>query len=332
MKYLYLNVPIQNGDFLPDNRPGSILAILTAAALLGREDRSDERVDLWNNVLAREEHGHTKETYLAQQSDRLETKYKSDILREVPPPIDTLKDNDEEFAGWLQSIVARSLTRGTVYLAKRDVHICDNCDAGLALAEAPLTKGCQTCVSFGTHIGGRDTLLTKVDSHAMQYFAELTRGNGANVRPELGYGQEIMMNKRRLIGVSLEQFGFDADVLDPKIGLLPLALFALEKRGYSQGHLLVGRSSMTKNLIFPMALLGKDYLKYPRLQMVPIARAPVNYIRYLFDEGIVSRQQYAKIFTTTLPDVLIKMRHPLSPETLERVIFSRRLNNGIANN
>ena len=88
---------------------------------------------------------------------------------------------------------------------------------------------------------------------------------------------------------------------------------------------------MAKNLIFPLALLDEDYLTYPHIEMVPIARAPVDYIKYLLDEGVISHRQYTNIFTTILPGVLTNVRRPLSPETLERVIFGRRLNNGIAN-
>jgi len=322
MTALLTNAPIQNRDFNPDISSGSVLPIVVADYQIAQAEDGQPRVDLWNNVLAVEQQGHDTASFQDRSEQRLGRKYQSRLLASLPEPDKIFADDKSEFKAWGQAVVRRVLDNGTLSVEKREVHTCDICDGTIAHAEVELRNGCVSCASSETHIEEKSVLLAKLGSAAWGVAAVIT--GDASLRKLGADEMEIIINKKRLSGVCLDEFGFEDDVIDPKIGIGLLALYAAEYYGFSAVSIVVGRSSSRKNVPQLAAFLGQSITQFPSLRTSEIARAPLGYLSYLRDDGVIDEERYIDIICRVLPPYLLKMKKDMCPATLDRIIFSNR--------
>jgi len=323
MSKVIVNAPTQNKEFSPDDKLGKVIPLFVADWL--RHSDADYiqagAIDLWNNVLAAEQTGHTAESYDRMSRSRLARKYGSSLLSAVRTelPAYVITDTDADFATWSQGIIEKSVERGTLRTESHDVYICDSCDATIAEAAGPCTNGCMSCASFNVHIEPRPVLVSTVDEVAERKVDAATGTTHTKAAP-----RQSIVNRRRLNGIGLEAVGFEDDVVDPRVGLGMLAVYAASLANADQVDIIASRATVRQNMPYFYAAIGDLSEELPRLSVRGIAKAPVDHIAYLQDEGLMSPARYQTLVSSILPPALLEMKRDMTPQTLERLVFSRK--------
>lgn len=319
MPELFVNAPIQNKSFNPDTEVGRILTIYTARALNGP---GVSAAHLWNNVLASEQGTLTRDEYLNRSQERLEAKYKSMLLGRLACESDTLTDTNEGFVAWAQNLTADAIERGSVKELAEDAHVCNGCGATISLASAPAQNICSVCGTSGVHIEQRTMLLSRFDDDARIHMLD---------SPAISASEAIrltdrtfIISKPRIAGIDLDAFGQEGQVIDPKIAIGLLAIYAAELNGYDSVRVVAGRSSAFNNAAHLFSYLGDTTDAHPRFDISPIARAPIEHLHYLQSQAIVTPEKYQQIIEKVLPESLPYMSADMTPETLERLVFSHQ--------
>jgi hypothetical protein len=330
MLNLYVNPPTENKDFDPDISLGKIVPIYVAQSL--QQNEIPVRVDLWNNILATEMYGYSREEYREETKRRLDFKYSSHALRwlgKVTTKPQLLTDTTPEFIKWAQAKVDTSFEKGDTALVEAQVYTCENCSASICLApwrygEFSDLPSCSTCPGSANSIQTRLSLTTHINDDTIDQVNSFFGGNKAAAlsNKNLLYG-EVLISKQRVDGVGLEALGLPGEVLDPRVSLGLLALFAAEKNAMDQVNIVVARTSQTKNLPQFAAVMKSQLQDMPQLKMTGIPKVPVEYLRFLVMEGILKPEQMFSALYYKLAPALPKMVKEVTPQTAERIIFSR---------
>lgn len=315
MSEIYLNAPIQNSDFDPDERVGKVVPILVADWLRKEADSSLPTVDLWNSACA----GYENEDAARRG---LEKKYSSVILSSLDSSQCRVvkTDTDEDFGAWTNTVIDRLIDTGAVEHTEQKVFACAACGNAISLLDSAKPMICVACMSSDIRVADKKVLLSHIDAPALQRTSEATNATfDAKSYPP----HATILNKRRAMGVELSAFGFEGEVLDPKVSVGMLALYVAQKYDANQVSLVAARANASHNLPQLYGFLGSMADEFPQLSMKQIAKAPVGYIRYLYDEGVINEENYRQTVTKVLPPHLLHMKRDMTPETAERIIFGK---------
>lgn len=316
MRTIYLNAPIQNGNFSPDVSPGKIVPLLVAEWSRRHSGEDSDRVDLWNNIVAANTEG------LAEASRRLEAKYTSKLFTQLGEfgVRRIISDNNAEFIEWGTGLVDELIADGTLDIQERDVIACRRCDSVIALSDLETARLCVQCATDSMRSVKRQVLISHVDEAAIGKANHATDGLVSTLYPH----HESVVSKRRSGGIPLDKIGFPDQYVDPKVSVGLLALYAAEQLNGDRVELVASRTTCAHNLPQLYAFLGDHSDDLPDLKMKPIAKAPTGYVTYLRDEGIVPELDYYDILANVLPPYLLSMKQDMTPKTAERIIFGHR--------
>lgn len=317
MSELFVNAPTQNRDFIPRPLEGRSFPIVVAHWLA--ETRAASSADLWNNVIAAEERNICRAAYSQQMDERLKDKYTDPSILAGNDDTTVIADTDPEFCEWTQNLVVQLLDDGRIRLEDKEVHVCVTCDTAIALAEAPIQNACARCGSDVFCVKEQSALVASMTDQSEKRAAEIS---GTPLRTLCG--PEVLVSKQRHLGVSLEHIGLPGQVIDPKIGIGLLALYAASSSSSQTVTVVAGASSAHKNIPQITAFLGRNMDDLPELKVKPVPRIPTKYMQHLVDTGVMSEKQMSDVYMTILPEVAIGMKRDISPETLDRYIFSRK--------
>ncbi len=325
MSEIFVNAPIQNKDFDPDISMGKITPLFVADYLRKR-NAVPVAVHLWNNVIAAQQIGYTKEEYDANTEKLLHTKYNSQALKYLgqrAPCTLIITDTEQSFCSWASKVISKGLEYGDIKIENINCYICSDCDATLSHVGGPQPQ-CIACPDANTVLSKRDAMTISIDEKTLQAVARL----GGDTEPSILYGQipqgSQTINKRRITGVPLEEFGFPDDVLDPRIGLGLTALYAAHLTGAESVGMVIARSSLRMNMPQFLSATLNQIDDFPVLRQYPIQRSPTGYLAYLLDEKIVGEDTLYPAMIERLSPLLLHAKKPVSPQAAEQVIFCRK--------
>ncbi len=316
MSEIYLNAPIQNTPFNPDDRVGKVVPILVADWLRQENNSSLPVIDLWNSTGA---------SYETKEAARLglENKYASRVLSSLTTDGPRLveSDIDDAFNQWTNTVVESLLSKGALEADLREVYACGSCGNAISLLDSAPPLGCGACLAEDVVIVNKRVLVSHINEEALHKTSIATHGSfDARSYPTHG----TILNKQRVMGVELDQFGFEGEVLDPKVTVGMLALYVAQRYDADRVGLVASRSSAAHNLPQLFGFLGPVADELPQISMKQIAKAPVGYIDYLLQEGIISEEAYHNALSTLLPPHLLRMKKDMTPQTAEHIIFARK--------
>jgi len=323
MRNIIVNAPTQNKEFSPDQKIGKVIPMFAADWLRHNDESYSQSgaIDLWNNVLASEQKDHTSASYEAQSLLRISQKYDSLLLSatRIDNTSTILTDSEPEFVSWAQDIITECVTDGSLRLENHDVYVCDACDATIAEATNPCTNGCASCKTMQVHIENRQVLVSVINDQAEQRV-----DNATDTTHQVHEERRTIVNRRRLNGIGLESIGFKDDVVDPRIGLGMLAIYAAEIRSADQVDVVASRATIRQNLPHFYAAIGDKADELPDLRVRGIAKAPVEHIAYMQEQELLNLGKFQILMRHILPPALLSMKNDMSPQTLERLVFSRK--------
>lgn len=314
---IYLNAPIQNSGFSPDERVGKVVPILVADWVRNESDAPLESIDLWNSACT---------GYPSKEDARtgLEEKYSSDVLgslMQARPENHLIKtDVDEDFELWTLEMLDTLIQKGSLRVENQKVYACKRCGNTIALLDSMPPAVCGACMSRKVAVVDKKVIISSINAEALERTSQATDGSfDAHSYPL----HDTIVNKRRTMGVELDQLGFEGEVLDPKIAVGMLALYVAQRYDYDSVELVASRGSAAHNLPQLFGFLGDGADDFPQLRMKQIVKAPVGYIQYLYEDGVLSKDAYHQVLREVLPPYLLRMKRDMSPETAERIIFGK---------
>lgn len=265
---LFTNAAVQNRAFELDERPGKIAGIM-AAQLLNRIVGNSDVVHCWNNV------GMFDHDEAQEPNERLEDKYRSATMQRhraywgVGDNLEILTDDGQEFGDWATNVLAACLDGGDVYTETTDFHCCTDCD--LVIAETAVDiDACGRCGNESLDLKTEKALFvdTPVDRQALLPVTSMY--NAINVRQEqasmLQVPPRLLLSRTRSRGIGLDNLGLEGKVMDPRLGIGLLALYAADARGYQRGCLVQSTSTLVRTAPYVNAVItDPDRLQVPRL-------------------------------------------------------------------
>ncbi len=214
---------------------------------------------------------------------------------------DGLKDlgyyaKNPEFEKWAQGFLADLEADGSVDYSKRDVQICDECEAPQALEGVELTRcDCSYCgLALSVHIDSKYVLSLDLPQKPEDLIDKVEVYNPpTNWRGQLvTLPSSILISKKRTEGIEIPSS--DGLVIDAKVLNILLTLYmGLEKGSDKVSHLL-GRPHMNKLVPYTHILRRKDDI--PKLHYIGMSKMPLEAIlescekaNIQFSPGIIYR-------------------------------------------
>ncbi|HEX8182130.1 MAG TPA: hypothetical protein VF575_00845 [Candidatus Saccharimonadales bacterium] len=319
-----MNAPIQNREFNPDGQLGKVVPLFVAAHLRTQDAYMSTPVELWNNVIAQEQLGYDARKYEIRSTTMLDQKYGSSVLsllHSQTGEAEIIADDDSDFTKWATTVVESGLDSGNIRIEEETVYVCQDCHATLALAHGPKPRNCACC--YGS--GGINELNTVAMTATITPEALVSTAHATKQSIQLDLsGRKFIINKRRVTGVGLEWAGFADDVLDPRIGVGLLGLYAAIRNNADAVDFVSSRSAISHNLPQFFAAIASQCDTLPALEMVGIAKAPANYLSMLVNNHTLSADQMVSGLKDRLAPQLLKMRKDMTPQCAEQLLFSRR--------
>lgn len=326
MSNITVNAPVQNTNFCPDEQFGKVIPLFASQLLQGIDPSGhiDPHVELWNNVLASEQAGYDSLSYAQLTKDRLQEKYDSMLLQRLhgrDSRTAVLTDTDPDFLSWAAREITVAVDNDDMRIRKIGIYMCGLCEAALAVSEGPKPQNCSTCPEDTAIVDTEREILTAQFSQTSRQSVDKATGTVSNTDNS---GKIFIVNKRRVNGISLEGLGFPLDAVDPRIGLGLLATYAAAQSGADTVRVVASRKTVRQNLEHYFAATLSQQPDLPQIQMVGIAKAPADYLRYIRDEGLVDTAQLAEHLKRRIVPRLISMRRDMTPQYAEQLIFSKR--------
>lgn len=278
---IFANAAIQNRSFDVDQNPGKIAGIMVANVLNKLHD-NPETIHTWNNV------GTFAQTELEPPSKRLLAKYSSEPMQEHfdywqldDAGVDILTDVDDEFTSWARTVLEALIEKGQLVITRADFHACTACSTVIAEKSAPVND-CKGCGNCNLTTKNELALFVTLPEEKRSLLEKKNIFNAMNLRREQDALRQIpdrlLLSRDRAAGVDLSSFGLEGKVLDPRMGIGLLALYAAVKYDYGA----VGIVQTTKTLIRTVPYIGGarvDLLDLPSLQYVPHTLIDTPYLR-----------------------------------------------------
>ncbi|MFH8294948.1 hypothetical protein [Streptomyces sp. NPDC018059] len=263
MSVLYVNGPVQNGDFTLAERPGKAAGIRAAAALnalLGVRPVPH----LWNTVTLSGDQRHRAAAGPIGRQQREEQAIAAKYAPGEQPRAGVLTDTAPPVAALALETVGRLLADGTLALAPVEVRLCAGCGhmTGVVAHQA-----CRACGSEQTRPAKRRLLV--FDRPEGQPVLERDDFLAAGARTPshlLNIAQNtparLVLSRTRDHGVSLAPLGLDGLVLDPRAGLHVAVLAAAAAHGAQRPAMTV-----TENAAANVAAYGLPFRRHGAVRL-----------------------------------------------------------------
>lgn len=230
-RILFTNAAIENRKFTFDNKPQRAFSFLVAEALNRIYSPSAPRTHLWNEV----------GDFADRSNEPIDNKYAGDFANKyltAHGDPELISDNDKVFSGWAQGALEKMLEAGSVYEAEADFWACDDCDLAIAESVVNIAK-CPRCHSDESLIIRRELAMfcdTPDDKRILLCRDRIF--NQININHEIGRLEQLpprlLLSRDRNSGISLDGFGLKDKVLDPRLGIGMLAIYAAQRADFEQ--------------------------------------------------------------------------------------------------
>jgi hypothetical protein len=245
---LFTNAAVQNRSFDIDQNPGKVSGII-AAQLLNRLFDNPDVVHCWNNV------GLFDEAETTTSDERLEHKYDSQVLKQhltywgTAGKLVVQTDDEEWFSTWAVGLVESCLERGDIYIQNTTFSRCAQCDLVIAESAAHIDQ-CGRCKGQNLDVVKEDGLFVDVPDDRQSLLLPENLYNSINIYQERDSFKQLpprlLLSRDRSRGVNLERIGLTDKVLDPRLGIGLLAVYAASIRGYEKGCLVQSLSTLVR--------------------------------------------------------------------------------------
>jgi predicted RNA-binding Zn-ribbon protein involved in translation (DUF1610 family) len=250
MEKIFLNGPVQNGDFNLIDKPGKATGISIASSLnsiLGTESTPH----LWNSVMLSNDIAHRQATLHGENVSRarfelakIAGKYEPEELNQT----EIITDADPLVARFALNAVERALFEGRYDLSHEVVPICTSCGHMVGAEHS-----CRACggedISHERQrhlVAVRDPnrrILTRDNMYGYSNIRHL-RAIAANV-PE-----RLVLSKTRAYGIDLGRIGLNGLVLDPRVGLHMTVLATAEMKGAESATMILTPKAASKIIAY----------------------------------------------------------------------------------
>lgn len=323
MSVVYVNGPVQNGDFTLAELPGKAAGIRLAEALnalLG----SAPVPHLWNTVTLA---GDVRHRGTVDRVGRQEREERAVAAKYAPGPAPSgglLTDTAPCVAALALEMTGALLAEGTLAVRDLAVRLCVRCGHMTGTVE----HSCRSCGHGVTRQATRPMLvfdrsedqpvLQRDDFHAASARTPAHLLNIAHNTP-----QRLILSRTRDHGVSLAPLGLDGMVLDPRAGLHVAVLAAAAEHGATQPVMTVTENAAANVAAYgaPFRRHGTMRLRYALHGRIPYAAAAQERlyevhqvspaVRALFTSWylpLCSARERASIHADRLPSLLKFLR------------------------
>lgn len=313
MTELFVNGPVQNGDFSFADKPGRLVGFRLSGTL-NALSTGLIAPHVWNIVtlsgdVAYDLSGPESDRY-SYELQRVQQKYGDATVAEADLLGATIMtDTDSSVVSLGQSMVEEGLQSGRLKISKEKVNVCGGC--GHMAGSAVSCKACGGSSIFTEdqmHLvapreGGEPTLLdTETYGHVKAKYIS-----------DMGMHQPnpLILSRTRATGIDLSSFGLNKLVLDPRAGLHVAVLAAAKTVGADSAVMMITPDVATNiaahGMIFRRSNQGN--VKYGLHGRVPYDALPEPDKDGFSEEELVFRNWF-------LPLQSLVSRQPIAPEQL----------------
>lgn len=332
MSKIIVNAPVQNKEGSFDYSLGKVVPFYVAE-YIRTHDKSfvtqQNPIHLWNDNTVAEQYGHRAESFRAQQAARLLEKYQSSSMHLFKETFTaTYSDIDPDFVEWAQQEVVKMHENGTIAKKVVEAQVCNNCEGIIAHASSPELDCCSFCSS--RNIAKRQvTALTTTFRSSMLPVAQQMGVNREDKQALYNnlinaVDTEFIVNKRRIAGIGLKGLDLPYDVLDPRIGVGLLSIYAALLESGNHVEVVVGRKNIAHNIPQFLGATAAQLADYPTIALRGIVRAPVNYLKALVEDGEIEEMELYSILLNKIVKQLDRLRKDMSPTSAEQLIYSKK--------
>ncbi|NUK23689.1 hypothetical protein [Streptomyces lunaelactis] len=261
---VYINGPVQNGDFTLHERPGKAAGIRLAEALnalLGLAPVPH----LWNTVTLAGDVRH-REAADRDTVGRHQREQQALAAKYAPGPAPAggvLTDTAPCVVALALEMTEAQLADGTLSVRTMTVRLCARCGHMTGTVE----RACGSCGHETARIARRAMLVFDRGEHRPVLAREDFHAAGARTPAHLlniahNVPKVLVLSRTRDHGVSLAPLGLDGMVLDPRAGLHVAVLAAAADRGAAQPVMTV-----TENAAAHVAAYGAPFRNYGAMRL-----------------------------------------------------------------
>lgn len=220
-RVLFVNAPVQNGDFTLAAKPGKAVGIRLAAALnhiLGVRPVPH----LWNTVTLAGDRRHRQHTEAGGRLSRAD--FEAAVIAEkydITPAAGTATDASQQAADLAVQMVESGLRSGHLKISRETVHVCTRCGHLIGMIEEHACKACG-----GPESRERPIRLLVADRDPAVPVLPIERVHASGGRPQRhlrgiagNAPQRLILSRDRHHGIDLDPVGLPGLVLDPRTGL-----------------------------------------------------------------------------------------------------------------
>jgi hypothetical protein len=240
MNQLFVNGPIQNGNFSFAEMPGRAVSLRVCEAFNDLASGC-QAPDLWNTVTLKSDvqyadtgNGEDRGDY---ERRRIKEKYAGTDMAGRP----TMTDADPEVTQLGLTLVERGLSEGTLQLSDEIVNVCRSCAHMVGGAAA-----CKACGSDDIQSSLQKHLVYDRDTSEPVLTPDniYSHGNARDLATIAGHVPErLIMSRTRAYGIDLGAIGLQGLVLDPRAGLHVTCLAAGERLGAQTTSMVVSQKA-----------------------------------------------------------------------------------------
>ncbi|MDJ0464964.1 hypothetical protein [Streptomyces sp. H27-C3] len=303
MNVLYVNGPVQNGDFTLADRPGKAAGIRAAAALnalLGARPVAH----LWNTVTLSGDVRHREAGESLGRPEREEQAVAAKYAPGELPPAGVLTDTAPPVAALALEMVGRLLEAGTLAVAPVDVRLCSACGhmTGVVAHQACRACGCDQTLAARRRLLVFDRPAGQPVLEREDFLAAGARTPSHLLNIAQNTPPRLVLSRTRDHGVGLAPLGLDGLVLDPRAGLHVAVLAAAAGHGAQRPVMTV-----TENAAANVAAYGLPFRRHgaARLRYALHGRIP-------YDTGLLARLYEVHRVAPPLQELFVTWFLPLA--------------------
>lgn len=266
MRYVFLNSPVQNGDFTFSGRPGKVVGIRIASALnhlLG----SKPMPHLWNTISLSGDLRYRQSMPEPQRVRLSRAEFDAGIIAakydQESARGGVATDTDDDVRNLALEMITSLLRNGTLKVSLQEILECAHCGHMKGVINYP----CRACGCTGSRSRTLRHLVTerKLNEPAL----DANRLHAQQRRPPrhlLSIAANVpaclILSRTRDYGMSLDPLGLPGLVLDPRVSL-HLAVLAVALRHNADWAIM----TITQNAAANIAAYGRNFLDHDGLRL-----------------------------------------------------------------